>query len=97
MAGTPYVVLSGNLQPGQSSDPASGFSTVDRRVTQSTPAVHRAQAACWSAWMNVSYLDCTRRLLSGLVCVGKWNLDALLFIAQQCHLLACVWPYAVIK
>ena len=32
VAGTPYVVLSGNLQPGQSSDPASGFQTVERRV-----------------------------------------------------------------
>lgn len=32
MAGTPYKVLSGKLQPGQSSDPASGFATVDRQV-----------------------------------------------------------------
>lgn len=33
VAGTPFVVLSGNLQPGQSSDPASGFSTVEKRVS----------------------------------------------------------------
>ena len=33
VAGTPYTVLSGNLQPGQSSDPASGFSTVEGRVS----------------------------------------------------------------
>lgn len=32
MAGTPFVVLSGNVQPGQSSDPASGFSTIEKRV-----------------------------------------------------------------
>lgn len=29
VAGTPYTVISGNVQPGQSSDPASGFATVD--------------------------------------------------------------------
>ena len=34
MAGTPYKVLSGKVQPGQSSDPASGLATVDRQVSQ---------------------------------------------------------------
>lgn len=32
MAGTPYTVLSGKLQPGQSSDPASGFASVTHQV-----------------------------------------------------------------
>ena len=29
---TPYVVLTGNIRPGQSSDPKSGYATVDSQV-----------------------------------------------------------------
>ncbi len=32
VAGTPYTVLSGKLQPGQSSDPASGLASVAHQV-----------------------------------------------------------------
>ena len=42
----PYVVLSGKVRPGQTSDPASGYATVDKQVSrrgqdlqQRTPAV----------------------------------------------------------
>ncbi|KAL3145439.1 hypothetical protein ABBQ38_001683 [Trebouxia sp. C0009 RCD-2024] len=31
-ANTPYVVLTGNIRPGQSSDPKSGYATVDSQV-----------------------------------------------------------------
>ena len=46
VAGTPYVVLSGNLQPGQSSDPASGFQTVERRVSK---VVSQATFGCMTS------------------------------------------------
>ncbi|KAJ4763508.1 U4/U6.U5 tri-snRNP-associated protein 1 [Rhynchospora pubera] len=34
---TPYLVLSGNIKPGQTSDPSSGFATVEKDVGSLTP------------------------------------------------------------
>ncbi|CAL8462106.1 g1637 [Coccomyxa elongata] len=36
---TPYLVLSGKVKPGQSSDPASGFATVEREPVALTPVL----------------------------------------------------------
>ena len=66
VAGTPYTVISGKVQPGQSSDPASGFASIDHtRVSHhalhhwlwwSLFTILRAMTCSWVGWQDDSSL-----------------------------------------
>ncbi len=51
---TPYLVLSGNIKPGQISDPSSGFATSDkaaRRCLQTYPVLERCVRVTRHCWI----------------------------------------------
>ena len=72
---TPYLVLSGNVKPGQISDPLSGYATSDRAVRASVR---------WQCLHNIpcGMLSLLAKLVSLNCFDGSWSLAAMSLLGR---------------